>query len=70
VNNVEIPVRRSGGTAVGIGYTDTNGNYTITGLANGTYTVTPFKLSLTFTPTSRRVTILDADATNVNFTRN
>jgi hypothetical protein len=32
--------------------------YTIEGLTNGTYTVTPYKLLYTFTPTSRSVTIL------------
>jgi YD repeat-containing protein len=48
--------------------TDTSGNYTFTGLANGTYTVTPSKTGYRFTPTNRSVTISDANVTGQNFT--
>jgi len=46
---------------------DASGNYAITGLAAGTYTVTPSKSGCTFTPTSRSVTV-GPDATGINFT--
>jgi hypothetical protein len=48
--------------------TNTSGNYTFTGVRNGTYTVTPSKANYTFTPPSTQVTISDADVTGVNFT--
>src|SRR5260370_7361282 len=48
--------------------TDSAGNYTFTGLANGTYTVTPSHTGFTFTPSSRSVTINGANATGANFT--
>jgi hypothetical protein len=70
VKNVEITVRDAQGVAVGIVYTDSNGKYAVNGLANGTYTVTPFKLSKTFNPTSRNVTISDVNATGVKFVKN
>jgi hypothetical protein len=48
--------------------TDTSGNYTISGLANGTYTVTPSKSGYTFSPANYSVTINGADVTGKNFT--
>jgi hypothetical protein len=55
------------GSGSGITTTDASGNYTFTGLSNGTYTVTPSKTNYTFTPTNRQVTISGADVTEVNF---
>ena len=49
---------------------DASNNYTITGLANGTYTVTPSKSGCTFTPASRSITIASANVTAVDFTAN
>jgi len=46
--------------------TDTNGNYAFTGLANGSYTVTPSKTGLTFNPASIPQTVSGADITGVN----
>ncbi len=46
---------------------DSSGNYSFTGLANGTYTVTPTKSGCTFSPTSQNVTINGANKT-ANFT--
>ncbi len=46
---------------------DSGGNYTLSGLAAGTYTVTPSKSGCTFSPTSRSVTV-GPNATGVNFT--
>jgi len=47
--------------------TDSSGNYTFSGLSNGTYTVTPSKTNYTFTPSSTPVIISEADVTGVNF---
>lgn len=43
-------------------------NYTISGLANGTYTVTPSKTGCTFSPASTSVTVSSANVTGINFT--
>ena len=56
-----------GGDSSGTTITDEDGNYSFTGLSNGTYTVTPTKDGYTFEPTSRDVTISDADVTGVDF---
>ncbi|MEO8382955.1 MAG: pre-peptidase C-terminal domain-containing protein, partial [Acidobacteriota bacterium] len=47
---------------------DGSNNYTISGLANGTYTVTPTKSGCTFAPASTSVTIAGANVTGTNFT--
>jgi hypothetical protein len=47
---------------------DASNNYTISGLASGTYTVTPTKSGCTFSPTSTSVTITSANVTGKNFT--
>lgn len=47
---------------------DASNNYSITGLANGTYTVTPSKSGCTFSPTSQSVTVSGANVTGKNFT--
>ena len=47
---------------------DASNNYTIGGLANGTYTVTPSKSGCTFSPASLPVTITGANVTGQNFT--
>ena len=47
---------------------DSSGNYTFTGLANGTYTVTPSKSGFTFSPANQPITINGANVTAVNFT--
>jgi hypothetical protein len=47
---------------------DASGNYTISGLANGTYTVTPGKSGCTFSPASASVTVSGANVTGSNFT--
>lgn len=48
--------------------TDGSGNYTVTGLYDGQYTVTPSKTGYTFTPNSTGVTMSGADVTQTNFT--
>lgn len=47
---------------------DASNNYTVTGLANGTYTVTPTKSGCTFSPASTSVTISGANVSGTNFT--
>lgn len=48
--------------------TDSSGNYTFSGLNNGSYTVTPTKSGYTFSPTNQAVTVNGANVTGVNFT--
>ena len=49
---------------------DGSGNYTLSGLVAGTYTVTPSKSGCTFTPASSSVTITASNVTGINFTAN
>ncbi|MGO9211040.1 MAG: N,N-dimethylformamidase beta subunit family domain-containing protein [Terriglobales bacterium] len=46
---------------------DTSGNYTLTGLANGAYTVTPSNPTFAFTPAGLSVTVASANVTGMNF---
>jgi subtilisin family serine protease len=48
--------------------TNSSGAYTLTGLANATYTLTPSLSGYTFSPASRSVTVNSANVTGVNFT--
>ena len=48
--------------------TNSSGSYTFSGLANGTYTVTPSNSGDTFTPANQSVTVSGANQTGVNFT--
>jgi hypothetical protein len=56
------------GPAAATTTTNSAGNYTFTGLANGTYTITPSNTGFTFTPPSQGVTVSSANVTGVNFT--
>jgi uncharacterized repeat protein (TIGR01451 family) len=47
---------------------DASGNYSLTQLPNGTYTVTPTKNGCSFTPSNQPVTINGANASGINFT--
>jgi hypothetical protein len=47
---------------------NSSGAYTFTGLANGTYAVTPSRTGYTFSPTSQNATVSGANVTGVNFT--
>jgi len=65
----------SGVVAVGLSGTSTattstasNGTYSFTGLANGSYTVIPTLAGYAFTPTSTAVTVSGANVTGKNFT--
>ena len=64
VQGVTMTLSGAGSGAV---LTDGSGNYSLTGLANGGYTVTPAKSGYTFSPTARTTTISDADSTGIDF---
>jgi serine protease len=59
------------GAAVALGTkiatADAGGAYSFADVADGTYTVTPTKTGITFTPASRSVTVKGADVTGVDF---
>jgi hypothetical protein len=47
---------------------NSSGNYAFSGLANGTYAVTPSRTGFTFSPIVQSVTLSGANATGLNFT--
>lgn len=48
--------------------TDASGNYTFTGLVNGSYTLTPSKAGYTFNPDSSTQTVSSVNVTGMDFT--
>ncbi len=56
------------GANTGNATTDANGNYSFTGLANGSYTVTPNKAGYTFSPRSIAINLIGANVTGRDFT--
>ncbi len=56
------------GTANATATTGADGTYTVPGLFDGSYTVTPTKAGYTFSPNSTAVTMSGADVTGKNFT--
>jgi len=56
------------GTSSGTATTDGSGNYSFTGLSNGSYTIVPSKSGFTFTPASQSATVNNANPPSVNFT--
>ena len=56
------------GAATGTVFADASGNYSFTGLAAGSYTVTPFAPGYAFSPTSTPITLTTARPTRANFT--
>ena len=55
------------GTATASTTADSGGNFSFTGLANGSYTVTPSKSGYTYTPASQAVTVNASNVSAVNF---
>jgi hypothetical protein len=56
------------GTASATATANSSGSYTFTGLANGTYAITPSHTGYTFSPTSQAATVSGANVTGINFT--
>jgi hypothetical protein len=56
------------GAASGTTTTNSSGNYTFSGLTNGTYTIAPSKTGYTFSPTSITTAINGANLSGQNFT--
>lgn len=56
------------GFGSGVFLTDSDGNYTITGVLEGSYTITPALDWYTFTPASRPAVVTTADITGLDFT--
>jgi Bacterial Ig domain/Immunoglobulin domain len=56
------------GTANATTTTDSAGNYTFVGLANGTYSIVPSHAGFTITPSSQSVSVNGANIIGVNFT--
>ena len=56
------------GAAAATMVTDASGNYIFSGLANGSYTVTPTNTGYTFSPVNQNVMVNGANQTAVNFT--
>ena len=48
--------------------TNASGSYTFSGLANGTYAITPSLTGYTFSPASQTATVSGANVTGINFT--
>jgi hypothetical protein len=57
-----------GGLSSGTTTANSSGLYTFTGLANGTYAVTPSRSGYTFSPVSQTATVTGANVTGLNFT--
>ncbi len=55
------------GTATATATTDANGSYTLTGMVDGTYTLTPQLTGYGFTPTTLSATVSGADVTGQDF---
>ena len=62
-----VTITLSGPSSSSIAQTDKNGNYSFTGLANGSYTVTPSLANYILTPTNKGATINGADEKVSNF---
>src|SRR5256886_5302932 len=59
-----------GGAASATTTADSSGNYTLAGLPNGTYMITPSHAGYTFTPSSQSMALNGGNITGVNFTDN
>jgi hypothetical protein len=57
-----------GSTTIAATTVDSNGNYSLNGVVNGTYSVTPTKSGYAYTPLSQSVTVNGAPVTSINFT--
>ena len=60
-------VNYSGGVSGGV-YADSSGNFTVAGLSDGAYVITPFLAGYTFSPASQNPTVAGASIPGVDFT--
>ena len=67
VNGAGATLTLSGGSTATVA-ADGSGNYSFSGLANGTYKMTPSKTGYIFTPATQSVVVNGANATAINFT--
>ncbi|MGB5217272.1 MAG: carboxypeptidase regulatory-like domain-containing protein [Smithella sp.] len=65
VSGVSMTLTGTGSSAT---TTDAGGNYSFSGAANGSYTITPSKTGYTFSPATRSITVNNANVTGQNFT--
>ena len=56
------------GASAGTATADSSGNFSFSGLVNGTYSVTPSKSGYTFSPASQSFTVTGANVTGLSFT--
>ncbi|PYY10064.1 MAG: hypothetical protein DMG61_22215, partial [Acidobacteria bacterium] len=56
------------GTSSGTIVADASGNFSFGGLVDGSYTITPSKSNITFTPASQQVRVNSANLSGINFT--
>ena len=72
VSGSVTPAASGSGTTLTLGgrttVADASGNYSFSGLANGSYTIAPSKNGFTFTPTNQVVNVNGANVTGANFT--
>jgi CSLREA domain-containing protein len=68
VSGVTITLVANPGAVTRIAQTDANGNYSFANVVEGSYRLTPSKSGVTFTPTSRNLTLSSANLTGQNFT--
>lgn len=64
--NVSVALT-SNGSPVNQVLTDSSGNYSFTGVRNGSYVITPTQSGKTFSPVNRSVTVTTANQGNLNF---
>ena len=57
-----------GSTTVATSVADASGNYSFSGVVNGTYSVIPSRTGFTFAPVSQTITVNGAPVSGVNFT--
>lgn len=65
LSGVTITLTGTGSTTTTTG---SDGNYTFTGAQNGSYTIAPLKSGYTFSPSSRSITVNNANVTGQDFT--
>jgi len=62
-----VTITLTGGKTPVTATTDANGSYSLTGLVNGNYTITPVKSGFIFSPSSTAITVSGADVSDSKF---